>query len=185
MKIDMKNVKQVNAQLGRMATVVKTDLPERIFLAEYRNMMVKRMAQATRDVKTNMRELYVTRTGLDRKAGGGRYAGRDTTGSKDGGGQMVRSFRLDPKTGTAQNGFYRFRAGWDKTAPNYTLFQEYGTKSGIEGMNALGLMSNYVRDIVNEAKAKQFEFSFMQLMEQDIKVLRGSRINIGGGLADL
>lgn len=42
-------------------------------------------------------------------------------------------------------GVYRFRFGWINGTPGYSIFQEYGTKNGVVGMDALGYAAEFFR----------------------------------------
>lgn len=185
MKFDIKNLRQVEKQLSKMQTALVTgEVGERVFLMKYRNAMVSQFSYMANQSREEMREILTTKTGEERKAGGGRYAGRDTTGAKSDGGKMVKSYKMDPKTGSYQSGGkYTFRVGF-LNAPTYTIFQEYGTKSGIQGMNILMKDADYVKhDIIPQLKASgRSRFSFLRAVEGDIKVLRRNNLeaNLNG-----
>lgn len=174
MKFDFKNVAQVNKQLNRMAYVLKTgEIGERVFLKAYRNRMVAQFSLRAAEAREEIRTKYRTRTGEERKAAGGKYAGRDTTGAEANGGKMAKSFRLDPKTGSyVESGMYRFRYGF-LDAPSYVIFQEYGTRNGIEGMNILMKQRAIIEDIMDEVTGSGGNrYDFLDIIKGDIKVLR-------------
>lgn len=104
----------------------------------YFQKMQSRASSILRDTRWYIRESkeVETKTGRERKASGGKYAGRYLTG------KMHDSFVATRGNGitTLNNKRVRFHVefGWLRGMPQYTLFQEFGTQDGIRAMNALG-----------------------------------------------
>lgn len=174
MKFNIRNEREVQKQLKKMAYVLKTgELGERVFLKQYRNLMVREFSVRASEARDYIRTVKTTETGRERKANGGKYAGRDTTGAETGGGAMAKSFKLNPKTGSYQaGGKYTFAYGFID-APRYTIFQEYGTRGGIEAMNVLMNERASMEDIVAEVIGRGGRrYDFLDIVEGDIKVLR-------------
>jgi hypothetical protein len=80
----------------------------------------------------------ITPTGEKRVASGvGRYATRYVSGD------LAAGFKwVGVKT---NNRKYTFKMGWVTGEPAYSIFQEYGTKNGIVGMDALGYATEFLR----------------------------------------
>lgn len=103
----------------------------------YFQKMQSAASSILRDTRWYIRESpeTETKTGRDRKANGGKYAGRYLTG------KMHDSFVATKGNGitTLNKKKVRFHVefGWLRGMPSYTLFQEYGTRNGVVAMNAL------------------------------------------------
>lgn len=84
----------------------------------------------------NSRPNY-TKTGQKRKAAGGNGPGRIDTGTmKDG---------IKWSSQKTAKGRYDFKFGWINGTPGYSIFQEYGTANGIQGMGSLAYALEFVR----------------------------------------
>lgn len=103
------------------------------------NYMQKVASQAYSTTKDYIKNGAVTPTGVRRGSPRGRYE----TGA------MYDAFIGTPGGGNTAKGTmkFRFEMGWLRGMPNYTLFQEYGTRNGIVAMDAIG----YGRDMLAEA----------------------------------
>lgn len=184
MKFDIKNERQVQAQLNKMKTVLKTgEIGERVFLKQYRNALVSDFSYMAKVSRGKMREVLTTPTGRKRQGKGGKYAGRDRTG-EPGGGSMVKSYRLDPKTGKfSEGGKYTFSVGF-QNPPKYTIFQEYGTSAGITAMNTLMEDADYIdQDILPQlTQKKRNRIGLWKVIDGDIRQLRvqGLKGNLEG-----
>lgn len=80
----------------------------------------------------------VTKTGEERASRGAGIAGRVDSG------EMVNKFRWSG--GKIGPGKYKFKVGWLDGTPGYAIFQEQGTKRGVVAMNALGYVTEYMRN---------------------------------------
>ncbi len=173
MKVKVKNMRGALGDIIKMQNILRTGLPERIFVAKYRRLMIKELGVISRENKEEMRKYLVTDTGKQRKANGGKYAGRDTTGAQADGGKMVKSYGVNQATGSYKNGKYVFRLGWGESAPDYTPFQEYGTRSGIKAMNTLMRSQEQIKDIIYQLKAKNNErWSLRDISDKPIPHIR-------------
>lgn len=45
-----------------------------------------------------------------------------------------------------ENGNYRFEFGWLEGKPGYAIFQEQGTKNGVQAMNAIAYATEFMRN---------------------------------------
>lgn len=125
----------------------------------YFQKMQSRSASILRDTRWYIRESkeVETKTGRERKANGGKYAGRYLTG------KMHDAFVATKGNGITMlnNKKVRFHVdfGWLRGMPQYTLFQELGTQDGIRAMNALGRAQ------------QEIEWQMMEEMTNDMKQL--------------
>lgn len=83
-----------------------------------------------------------TDTGQKRKARGGNGPGRVDTGT------MRDSIKWSGKKDA--KGRYVFKFGWIDGQPGYSIFQEYGTKNGVEGMHSMEYATEFVRSMIKD-----------------------------------
>lgn len=78
-----------------------------------------------------------TDTGRVRAARGDGYAGRVDSGD------MVNAITWRGQK--ISNEKYKFEFGWLDGEPGYSIFQEHGTKNGVQAMNSLAFATEFVR----------------------------------------
>jgi hypothetical protein len=113
--------------------------PEEVMEKFYFQKLQSAVASAA-DVMRNYIEYspdVVTPTGQARAALGGNGPGRKDTG------RMIAGVKWrGGKVGKAK---YEFALGWLNGEPGYSIFQEHGTKNGVQAMNSLQYASDFLR----------------------------------------
>lgn len=95
-----------------------------------------------------------TETGIRRATQRGGYKGRNDTG------KMVNA--ISWTGGKVEKHKYKFELGWLDGEPGYSIFQEQGTKNGVQAMNSLAYVMEFMRQE-------------LKLMGQNPRAFRGTR----------
>lgn len=130
--IDSKQLKNAEVSLRNLKTSIEAGPDVAVSASgRYFQKMQRQAAYSLQEVRNYIRYVATTPTGLERGKNPGRYESgalhNAFVGTKGSGVTRI---------GTRKVRFY-FEMGWLRGMPNYTLFQEYGTRNGIKAMNAL------------------------------------------------
>jgi hypothetical protein len=146
-------VKTERSQLDAVrATIINR--PQKVMDQTYKPAL-KAIADEGRDYIRYIILASTTRTGEARVAAGGQYAGRRT--GKSGRDSMYTRVRSRIRGGTGKNQRFVIQVGWDEGKPGYAIFQEYGTKNGVVGMNALGQAHEFMLARIRRMASGQIE----------------------------
>lgn len=130
-KTEPNKIKHVQAELNNFK-----DGP----LIKYMFQQMQSLAASAADVGRNYMKYnpaVFTRTGEERAARGAGIPGRSDSGD------MIAKFTWSGRK--VSNGKYQFKVGWVSGTPGYAIFQELGTKRGVQAMNALGFTTEFLR----------------------------------------
>lgn len=170
-KIDSKKLKANTAKLNnlKVAITAADDIVVENSSKYFYNMQ-RKFSNAYRTTKDYIKNVADTPTGRERKALGLGPAGRYETGA------MYDAFIMTPGGGTTRKGKGKVRffaeMGWLKGMPEYTLFQEYGTKNGIKAMNALDAGRYDLRTQIEDDHARDIKEMERQIAEGFFFALR-------------
>ena len=131
--INEKRLKDAQVSIQNLkATIEASDKVAVSASGRFFQKMQSRSADVLRETKDYIRHVAVTETGRKRGKNKGRYESGDMhdnfIGTRGSGTKITRS---------GKSVRFFFELGWLEGMPNYTLFQEFGTRNGIVGMNAL------------------------------------------------
>lgn len=126
---DQKSIKNLAARVTRA--------PEEIFVKYYYQKLTQ-IAFRARKLMIEIIERSETPTGRRRAARGGGESGRVDTG-------RMKSL-VWARAHKVSTGKYRIEVGWLNDRPGYAIFQEHGTRGGIQAMNALKAASQYMAE---------------------------------------
>lgn len=110
------------------------------------------IAREGRDIIREIIEGAETPTGRERAARGEGEAGRIKSG------KMYNSVTTRVRR-RVKNGFSVF-TGWINGKPGYSIFQEQGTRNGIEAMNAIGITEVWMLEQIKSLASGKYRGSY-------------------------